>query len=401
MTNLIVREPLLNPSLQVIGYELTMQKSGNRLAEDAELESLLRHAGENFVSPDGSWLLGTNLLFLKVTPSHLSSASLQALPPDRIVLSMDGARLRESIAQDAIKEFRKRGFGISLRNIAPYAVKDELRPLVTHLEINCSHSNARAVAKAFGSLRQLPIAKMVGRKIDSWRDYDACVSLGLDAFSGKFYRESAYPEEKKELSTMQSVVLQAIDLLNKNADVSLIENELKHDPAITFKLLRYINSAGFGIGNEINSLRHAVTYLGYSTMTKWLSLLLATSSTAANASVLLESAIVRGRFVELLSRQRLTNNEADQLFISGIFSLLDRLLGIPMEEILAQVPLSENAHEALLERCGIFKPYLALAEACELRQGSAEAVAESLHIDLETINAAHLSALVWARQIQN
>jgi len=75
MTNLIVREPLLNPSLQVIGYELTMQKSGNRLAEDAELESLLRHAGENFVSPDGSWLLGTNLLFLKVTPSHLSSTS--------------------------------------------------------------------------------------------------------------------------------------------------------------------------------------------------------------------------------------------------------------------------------------------------------------------------------------
>jgi EAL and modified HD-GYP domain-containing signal transduction protein len=400
MTNLIVREPLLNPSLQVLGYELTMQKDGNQSPSDADLEYILRYVDENFVSSIRGWLLGPYRLFLEVTPSHLSSASLQALPPDRIVLSMDGARLGEAAAQDAIKEYRKRGFGIALRNIAPYAVEDELRPLVTYLEINCSHTNARAVAKAYGSLQQLPMAKMVGKNIDSWRDYEACVSLGLDAFSGRFYLEPASPIVKKELNPTQTIILKALDLLNRNADVSLVENELKHDPGITFKLLRYINSAGIGIGAEVNSLRHAVTYLGYSTLTKWLSLLLATSSTAANAGVLVETAIIRGRFVELLSRKRLTNNEADQLFIAGLFSLLDRLLGIPMEDVLKQVRLSKNVQDALLSRSGVFAPYLSIAEACELKHGTAKAAVDRLHITSDRIDAANLGAMAWARQVQ-
>jgi EAL and modified HD-GYP domain-containing signal transduction protein len=400
MTNLIVREPLLNQSLQVLGYELAMRKDGNQSPSDADLEYILRYAGENLVSSVRGWLLGSCRLFLEVTPSHLSSASLQALPPDRIVLSMDGARLSEAAAQDAIKEYRKQGFGISLRNIAPHAVDNELKPLVTHLEINCSHANASEVAKAYGSLRQLPEAKIIGKDIDCWRDYEACVSLGLDAFSGKFYLEPASPSVKKELNPKQSVILKALDLLNRNADVGLVENELKHDPAIIFKLLRYINSAGIGIDAEVNSLRHAVTYLGYSTLTKWLSLLLATSNMAANAGVLAETAIIRGRFVELLSRKRLTNNEADQLFIAGVFSLLDRLLGIPMEEVLAQVRLSKNVQDALLSRSGVFAPYLALAEACELKHGAATAAADTLRMTADRIDTAHLGALAWARQIQ-
>ena len=164
-------------------------------------------------------------------------------------------------------------------------------------------------------------------------------------------------------------------------------------------MLRYINSAGFGLRTEVQSLKHAVTILGYSPLYRWLTLLLATSNSSSNSPVLLETAIVRGRFAELLGQINLTKSEAENLFVAGMFSLLDRLLGMSMEEVLSTIQLPEAVTEALVSRAGPFGAYLALAEACELNSMLVSSLAESLKISPEDVNKAHLSSLVWAKNI--
>jgi EAL and modified HD-GYP domain-containing signal transduction protein len=149
----------------------------------------------------------------------------------------------------------------------------------------------------------------------------------------------------------------------------------------------------------VQSLKHAVTILGYSPLYRWLSLLLATASTSGNSPVLLETAIVRGRFAEILGQPFMSKSEAENLFVAGMFSLLDRLLGIPMEEVLSTIQLPEPVVEALVSRSGVYGPYLALAEACELNSMLVSSIAETLKVSPIDVNKAHLSALVWAKNI--
>jgi c-di-GMP-related signal transduction protein len=114
---------------------------------------------------------------------------------------------------------------------------------------------------------------------------------------------------------------------------------------------------------------------------------------------LLETAIVRGRFAELLGQMKMTKAEAENLFVAGMFSLLDRLLGLPMQDILSTIQLPDVVTEALISRDGAFGSYLALAEACELNSMLVRSLSESLKISAEDVNAAHLSALVWAKSV--
>ena len=134
-----------------------------------------------------------------------------------------------------------------------------------------------------------------------------------------------------------------LDQLRRNAEVNDLENLLKKDAAISYKLLRYINSAGFGMRSEVQSLRHAVSLIGYTPLYRWLTLMLATSSTDESAAILMQTAIIRGRIVELLGDGNFSKAEQQNMFVMGMFSLLDRLLGVPMEEALK--------HNSIVGRC--------------------------------------------------
>jgi c-di-GMP-related signal transduction protein len=140
--------------------------------------------------------------------------------------------------------------------------------------------------------------------------------------------------------------------------------------------------------------------LGYSTLYRWLSLLLATASTGGRAAALMQTAVLRGRFLELLGHSLLAKSEAENLFVTGMFSLLDQLLGIPMEQVLEHVQLADDVSQALLAREGVYGPFLKLAEACESRNGNAAVEADALFIGADEVNAAHLAALGWSHSVQ-
>jgi EAL and modified HD-GYP domain-containing signal transduction protein len=139
--------------------------------------------------------------------------------------------------------------------------------------------------------------------------------------------------------------------------------------------------------------------LGYAPLYRWLVLLLATASTSGYSPVLMETAVVRARLCELLGPTYLPRSEGEHLFVAGMFSLLDRLLGLPMNEVLDTIQLPEQVVQALLGREGVYGPYLALAEACELNSDLVASLAASLDISPLDVNKAHLSALAWAQNV--
>ncbi len=398
--NFILREPLLNPKQQVIGYELSWQQKNAEPLTDEELNSLLEFVAAQFNDEDTGWQLADSLVFLETAPALFHAPALKLLPPERIVLTIRRSYLADEMTLEAVKELRAKGFGICLRGADINRLDKTILSLISHIEVRLSASDFSAQAKMYAALKQSSI-RMVARQLLTWQDFDACAALGLDAFVGKLHL-TPRPEQNnqpKGINAAQTVILQLMELVRKNADLAALEAVLRRDAGLSYKLLQYINSAGFGLRTPIQSLKHAVQLLGYSPLYRWLSVLLATASSSGYSPVLMETAIVRGRFAELLGIANLPKGDAENLFVAGMFSLLDRLLNVPMERVLATVQLPELVTQALLNREGAYGPYLSLAEACELNSALAGSLAESLHISPADVNQAHLSALVWAKNV--
>lgn len=399
--NFIVREPLLNAQECVLGYELSWQRDGVPVAHpsDADAQSLIGFVSQQIDEAQSRSLLGDQLLFLAATPALLKSGqAFSALPKKRTVIAVRAADLADADTLAAAKALRARGYGILLREADLVTADKGLQSFASHIEISAAASDFAAQVRQCRSL-DLPSVRMVAHHVGDWQQYDLCASMGMDAFVGKLHLMPRQDSRPRELNPAQAMIVRLMEMVKQGEDVKQLEGMLKHDAALSYKLLRYINSAGFGLGCEVQSLRHAVTLLGYSPLYRWLGLLLATATTTGYSPVLMQTAVIRGRFAELLGQDFLPRSEAENLFVAGMFSLLDRLLGMPMEQVLEKIQLSGEVSEALLSREGIYGPFIALAEACELNTKDAASRADALCISAKQVNQAHLAALAWAQSL--
>lgn len=241
----------------------------------------------------------------------------------------------------------------------------------------------------------------VAFNVDSQQEFKACMDAGMSAAAGWFVKEPA-TAPAKQLNASQAHIVRVLNLVRQNADVSQIEAALKQDVALSYKLLRYINSAGFGLSCEVQSFKHAVTILGYDKLNKWLSLLLVTASKDPMAPTLMHTALTRARLMEQLGHGLVDRSEYDNLFITGAFSMLDLLLGVTMDKALESMHLPEPIIDALLGRGGLYAPFLELALACEDGKGSSLAEqAGMLGLTGEQVNQAQLAALAFADAMES
>lgn len=232
--------------------------------------------------------------------------------------------------------------------------------------------------------------------VDGFQD---AVKAGYDGASGWFFLHGN--PAPKQLSPGHAQIVRLIGLVRGNADIKEIEAILRQDVAVSYKLLRYINSAGFGLSCEIQSFRHAVSILGYANLHKWLSLLLVGANRDPSAPAMMQTSIARGRFVEEIGASFFDKSERDNLFITGAFSLLNVLLGTSMQAVLEEMNLPAAVGEALLQGQGPYAPFLNLARMCESFDPSAlQKQAVELQIDAEQINRALVGALYFADSMQ-
>jgi EAL and modified HD-GYP domain-containing signal transduction protein len=190
-------------------------------------------------------------------------------------------------------------------------------------------------------------------------------------------------------------------MVKNRADITDLEAVFKHDAMLSYKLLLYMNAPVNGLRQEIRSIAHAIIILGYEQLYRWLTLLLFTSGKVdPRSKALLKSALVRARMAEILGQDKFKGPEKDELFIVGVFSLLDVLLNMPMEQALERLNLPASITLALTRHDGIYAPYLDLTLACEeADEASIARIAEKCGLDAMAVNQAHIQALVWAEDI--
>jgi EAL and modified HD-GYP domain-containing signal transduction protein len=396
----LARQPIVDGNHQLVAYELLFRDAPHATAariEDAAAAGIGVIAN-TLCNMGTDWLLKGKLAFINMDTQLLMSDFSALLPADKVVLEvLETVEVTPAVI-DRIASLKQTGFRIALDDYVYVPERADLLPLADYLKLDVLAHPGDSVITTVKAARQHGI-KLLAEKVEKREQFEQYKKLGFEYFQGYYF---ARPENvsTKVVNPTQATVLQLMEKVRQEADIQQIEEAFKRDVALTFKLLRYINSAAFGLTCEIQSIRHAVSILGYRPLGKWLTLLLATASKSPTAPVLSRTAITRGRLCELLGAHILAKGEQDNLFITGVFSMLDALLETPMQQVLERIVLPESVADALLSRSGIYGPILALAEACESGDASRiESLAESLLLSPEQVNEAHLKALAWVEQL--
>ncbi|GAA4348662.1 EAL domain-containing protein [Variovorax defluvii] len=392
---------LLDPDRRVMGYRMAWRPAVPEQGADAVsmFKPLAACVGRHLNDPRTGWALGRTVLFFDVDADSIVTGELQMLPPENVVLCAGPELLGHEELRPILLFLREQGFGFMLCGAEALPEDEELRGLVTHLDVGAGEpEKVRRLRAAMEPGR--PPVHFIATRVGDWEDFDACASQQIEAFvEGEVLVPDDADTSGKTLQPEAMAIVQLMQMIQRNDALRDIEAVLKRDAALTYRLLRYVNSPAIGAGVEIHSLRHAVSMLGYAPLLRWLSVLLATSNAKASAPYMTKKAILRGRFVELMGQGMLPASDADNLFVVGMFSLIDRLLGVPMQEVVRKVQLNEAVQQAILSREGAYAPFLMLAESCEVDGARAASLAESLFLDAEQVNAAHLAALAWAQDL--
>jgi c-di-GMP phosphodiesterase len=320
------------------------------------------------------------------------------MPPKRTVLEILRNVSSSSEIIERCNNLREQGFKIALDNPHLCSEPSPLLACADYIKIDIQTLNATELQKVFDQLH-VPSVKMIAEKVETDTQFETCKKIGFRIFQGFHF---ARPETftAKVINASFDSVLNILNTVSQDGEIRDIEAGFKKDTALSFKLLRYINSVGFGLSCEIQSINHALTILGRKQLYRWLTLLMVTAGENSTPPALMKTSITRGRLTELLGETYFEKHDRDNLFIVGVFSLLDAILKMPMETVLEKIQLPEAVSEALLTREGIYGPFLQLTEACEDSDDQRILeIAELLQFEASKVNECHIAALAWVETL--
>lgn len=305
-------------------------------------------------------------------------------PPESALIEIPAQALQYPQIQELIGQLNQAGVPLALSWFQPGAAwpaEVDCRFSLADSNKVASPANAPGLPLAWG-LADVPA-------------FDRAVAQGYAGAAGWFFLKGVTPA--KQLAPSHAQIVRLLNLVRNDADITEIETALKQDVSLPYKLLRYINSVGFGLMVEVQSFRHAVTILGRDKLNKWLSLLLVSASKDPAAPAVMQAAIARGRMMEILGAQFFDKAQLDNLFITGAFSLLDVLLGSDIDVVLEQMTLPDAIGEALLHGEGAYAPLLKLAISSEaFLPDQLRAQSEALGLNFQQVSSALLQAVAFA-----
>ncbi|WP_417069174.1 EAL and HDOD domain-containing protein [Niveibacterium terrae] len=297
--------------------------------------------------------------------SHPGLERLRALNPT-LVLATRRPEMPPSPKRLAlIEELRRQGLrlAIEIRPDTPWFsaladLADEFVLNFAELDPAGLHRSGKLLAHRF------PRTPRLATGLGSPEAFEFAQRLGCTAFEGDFARLFG-PWKGRRVTPRYLRLARLMTEIDKQRDNHEIVGVLKQDLALSYRLLRHVNSAALALDTPVATVQHALIVMGQTQLYRWLSLLLfASNAQRGPRDPMFEKAQVRARMMEQLGRDK-PELDPDELFVTGLFSLLDRLLQVPAEIALTPLRLPEHAQAALLRREGPLSPYLACAESCE------------------------------------
>ena len=357
-------------------------------------------AGELLAALAEAWPDPAHRVSLNIVGETLLDAVMRTDLPLNLMLEVPAFMASDLACSDAIAALHTRGNTLLIKGRPLAPLPRDVLPCFAYSIIDLADERRDGMPPPGGVSRNIPHVQSGVQTLAQMTD-----AFGRGAISVLGWPIGdpvvASPANTRAAQPELTAIVELINRVDRHESIDRLEAVMKNDPTMAFKLMRYINSPAFGLSVEVTSFRHAIMLLGYQRLKRWLALLLASGSRDANQKPVIYAAVRRGLLMEELGRDSGADDERrGELFICGVFSLLDRLMHQPFAELVKSIPISDAVREALLDDSGPHQPYLALVQAVEsssvldIRSG-----AEGLMMTPTPVNQAVLRALVAARQL--
>ena len=398
------RQPILDRNENLCAFELLFRSGGGAagagVADDtlATAQVMLNAFGEMGIAN----VLGAHKGFINLDAKFLYSDTVELLPRQQVVLELLETVVIDEAVIARCYELKAMGFSLALDDVLELC--DEIKPLLEIVDIvklDLMQIDLARLPALINNFRQYPV-KLLAEKVEDREQARRCKEMGFDLFQGYYF---ARPEtlSGKRPDPSKMVLLRILTLMLGDAENEKIVDAFKEHPALSYNLLRIVNSAGNNLAVKISSLSHGLMVLGRRALQRWVQLLLYASKGGDVANPLFQLAATRARLMELVAQQMRPRDcdYVDRAFMVGMFSLLDVLMEEPLPDIVGRMSLHEDIETALLKRGGEVGDLLSLCG--ELEAGDAVAVRERLRtypgLTADTLNSAQMEALGWANNI--
>ncbi|TFW07017.1 HDOD domain-containing protein [Oxalobacteraceae bacterium OM1] len=396
----MARRPILDRDRHLIAHELLFSHAASAAPPvDLHSASVIADVKQHGLVR----ILGDGDAYLHVDFQALGDDTLRGIPADRVVLTLMEAHAADTQHVERIAALRQAGFRFALDITQPSAAMQALLPLMEAVRIDIRGKGDRELAmlcRPHLAARKMLLAENVETPID----WERCMAAGFHRFQGYHFAQPRLTPERR-VSPSQHAIIELMALLASDADSAEIEHCIKSDATLGVHLLRLVNTPAIS-AHRIESLRQAVMVLGRNQLQRWLQVMLYANSSASVFGMLplLTLAASRARLLELVAQKTMPANRgvADTAFTVGILSLMDALFCVPMEDILRELPITEEVRNALLERRGQQGELLRLAEYAEWRGHDGRdmlALMQRLRLSHSELYALQLLAFEWSDQV--
>ena len=396
----IARQPIFDRRLNVIAYELLFRTGLNNIFENSDgTQASSKVIADTFLLFGIEKMTGGKKAFINFTRDILLANYALLLPQKAVVIEiLEDVQPDEEI-QAVCQELKESGYEIALDD---FIDENRFKPLLDFtniLKIDFKETTTEVWKHMVDTYRPMGI-ELLAEKVETRDEFEQAREMGYDYFQGYFFSKPVIIQGK-DIPAFKFNYLKIISEINKpDLDFGSVEGIIKNEIALSYKLLRYLNSAYFGLRVKVSSIRQALALLGEVEIKKWVTLVTLAHMGQDKPDELVSTAIARGKFCELISPEIGFRNRSSDLFLLGMFSVIDAIMDRPLAEILSEISLVEDIEAALLGEENQLKKVYDLNLSYE--KGEWKTVTElsaRLKLDEVKLPALYLEAVEWANEI--
>ncbi|MBZ5653749.1 MAG: HDOD domain-containing protein [Acidobacteriia bacterium] len=392
----VARQPILTADEKVFGYELLFRDGVDDYFTAVDADAASRS------TLDSSILIGLDVLcdsrqaFVNCTREVLLKDYITLLPPDQIAVEVLETVPPDDLVIAACERLAKGGYTIALDD---FGVNDPRAPLVGLAKIIKVDMRSTPLSQAAGLVRRYGArSQMLAEKVETREEFLAAQKAGFKLFQGYFFRRPEVVHARQipanQLNYLRLLKMVSMPEINPRE----IENMIKGEASLCYRLLRYLNSPIFGFPGKIQSVRHALAILGEREVRRWIRLVVTLGAADNKPSDLVLSALVRARFCELLG-PRTQHGQAD-VFLVGLLSLMDSILELPMGVVLEGICVDPEMKAVLLGEKSQLTPLYELMVAQEAAEwAKVGSLCAQMNLDGALVAESHWQAMRWAREM--
>jgi c-di-GMP-related signal transduction protein len=397
----IARQPILNADESVVGYELFFRESQEQRSFSSDAEAATSAAIDmlNFVGL--GVLCDGRLAFINCNEHMLLSDYFTLLPPNDVVIEIqESVPANESVTKacERLKDF---GYSLALDNFVPDDKREALVPYARFLKVDITRV-VSAQCPQLAARYATADCRLLAQKVETRLQFITARSDGFSCFQGYFFR---HPENlrARQIPANQATYVRLLTAVSKpKIDFAEIEELIKREPSLCYRLLRYLNSPLLGLSSPVTSVRNALNLLGEHESVRWIRMATTLVMGQDKSSDLVLSSLVRARFCELIA-PKVEHGNSD-LFLMGMLSLIDAILSVPMGVVIEQLCLDDNVKAQLLAaKSGKKTPLSLIYDLMVAREagdwGLVTRLGKQLNLSLSSVAEASNQAMRWAREI--